>query len=59
MKLIEFKQKVTDNPTRFSLPMFFLEVQPMSERKRKILYSRYYNGNYIIDPFYKNIHSLI
>lgn len=59
MKFIEFKKNICENPQLFSLPMFYMEEQPMSISKRKILFSKFYNGNYILDPFYKNIHRLI
>ncbi|MEC5173960.1 hypothetical protein QF024_002671 [Chryseobacterium nepalense] len=59
MKFIEFKKNISENPHLFSLPMFYLEEQPINISKRKILFSKFYNGNYILDPFYKNIHRLI
>ena len=59
MKLIEFKNNIENSPNLYSLPMFYIEEQPAIMSKRKLLMSKFYNGFYILDPFYKNIHRLI
>lgn len=59
MKLLEFKKKIATNPEQYTLPMFFIEKQPISVGQRKLIYNQFYNGNHIINPFYKKIHRLL
>lgn len=58
MNLIEFKKEVKNNSNLYTIPMQFLEALPGGQSKNKIVHSNFYNGNLLIEKFYKKIHRL-
>lgn len=60
MKFIEFTRIISGKKKLYPLTFFYLEEQkssPSSFKKSK--FSPFYNANYQIEPFYKNIHRLL